>query len=250
MWKEVRTPLITVLFIFVGLFVFTKIFGPIPFSVRSVTTTKENHFTATGRGEVAAVPDTALINLGVTKNAPTVEAAQEEVNNIINQINKDLKGIGVEEKNIKTSNYSVSPQIDYGTGREVIRGYTVNANIEVRVNPIERANQAVDIATRNGANQVGGVQFVLDESEKEKLEDAARKIAIDNAKRKAQSIANAAGIKLGRIIDVQESEDGNQPIPFNRSLPLDAEVKQTEQTELNPGENKVVINVTLSYETY
>lgn len=250
MWQSVRVPFLTILFALLSLFVFTKIFGPIPFSVNSITTNKQNLFTVTGTAEVTAVPDTAMVSFGVNKNSPTTEAAKEDVNKIINQITQDLKALGVAEKDIKTSNYSINPDYDYTNGRQTPRGYTVSANIDVRLESVERANQAIDIVTRDGATQVGGVQFVLDDEEKAKLEEEARKEAIEKAKKKAESIAKAAGIRLGRIVDVQESGGDNDPRPYYSTMSDTKQANPEEPTQLNPGENKVVTTVSLSYETY
>src|ERR1051325_3414701 len=106
MWKSIQTPLLTVVFIFVGLLLYTKLAGPIPFTVNSISTVKQNLFTVDGTGEVTGVPDTALVSLGVNKNAATVEAAQTQVNEVINKVKADLKGLGIEDKDIKTVNYS------------------------------------------------------------------------------------------------------------------------------------------------
>lgn len=250
MWQSVRVPFLTILFALLSLFVFTKIFGPIPFSVNSITTNKQNLFTVTGTAEATAVPDTAMVSFGVNKNSPTTEAAKEDVNKIINQITQDLKTLGVAEKDIKTSNYSINPDYDYTNGRQTPRGYTVSANIDVRLESVERANQAIDIATRDGATQVGGVQFVLDDEEKAKLEEEARKEAIEKAKKKAESIAKAAGIRLGRIVDVQENSGGNDPRPYYGTMSDTKQANPEEPTQLNPGENKIVTTVSLSYETY
>ncbi len=250
MWQSVRVPFLTILFALLSLFIFTKIFGPIPFSVNSITTNKQNLFTVSGSAEATAVPDTAMISLGVTKTSPTVENAKEQVNEIINKITQDVKNLGVNEKDIKTSNYSVNPDYDYINGRETPRGYTVSATVDVKLDSIEKANSAIDVATRDGATQVGGVQFVLDDEEKAKLEEEARAEAIKKAKAKAASIARAAGIRLGRIVDVQESGGGNEPRPY---YGLTADTKQAnpeEPTQLSPGENKVISNISLSYETF
>jgi uncharacterized protein len=248
MWQSVRTPFLTIIFALLSLFVFTKIFGPIPFSVNSITTTKQNLFTVTGTAEVTAVPDTAMITLGVNKSNQTVETAQKEVNEIINKITQDLKNLGVDEKDIKTSNYSVNPEYDYTEGRQTPRGYSVAANIEVELDSVEKANSAIDAATRAGATQVGGLQFVLDDEKKKELESKARKEAIAKAREKAESIAKDAGIRLGRIVDVQENSDGG-PVPFYGGA-MDTKELSVDQTQLNPGENKVVSSVTLSYETF
>jgi uncharacterized protein len=254
MLKELKIPFFTVLFIFASFFLFTKLFGPLPFSVNSITTTKTNLFTVQGTGEATAVPDTALISLGVEKEAPTVEVAQKQVNEIINKITEDLKKLGVEEKNIKTTNYFVNPNNDFSTGKRISAGYIVSANMEVRIKPVEKANQAVDVATADGATQVGGVTFVLADEDQKKLEDKARVDAVKEAKEKAQSLANAAGIKLGRVVDVQETSGGfPQPMMYRTAeLKLDSAVGNpaVPPTELNPGENKISVTVSLSYETY
>ena len=251
MLKDLRIPFFTVLFFFLGFFIFTKIFGPIPFFVNSVTTQKESMFTVDGTGEVTVIPDTALVSLGVNKTASTVEAAQTEVNTIINKITADLKGMGVAEKDIKTVNYSVNPNYDYTGGRQRINGYNVNADIQVRIKPIDKANSAIDIATKDGATNIGGVQFIVDEAKRAELEDQARAEAIKNAKAKAESISKAAGIKLGQIVDVRESSQGGaQPLPYAMKARDAVSNEAAPATELNPGENKIISNVNLSYETY
>jgi uncharacterized protein YggE len=247
--NTLKTPLVTVLFIFLCLFLFTKLAGPIPFAVTSVTTAKDSLFTVEGQGEVTAIPDTALISLGVTKKAATVQDAQSQVNTIINQMTKDLKALGVEEKNIKTTNYSVNPEYDYTSGKQTLNGYTVNANIEVKVLPIDKANKVVDTATKDGANQVGNIQFVLNDAQQKNLENQARKEAIQNAKDKAATLSQEAGIKLGRIIDVKEtSTPAPRPVLYN-AMEKSADTASA-PTDLNPGENKVTISVSLSYETF
>lgn len=250
MWRDLKIPFFTVLFVFLGFFIFTKIFGPIPFFVNSVTTNKENLFTVDGDGEVSIIPDTASISLGVSKTAPTVAVAQNEVNTIINKITTDLKALGVQAKDIKTVNYSVNPNYDYSVGQQKVNGYVVSADIQVKIQPLDKANQAVDIATKDGATNVGGIQFVVDDKKRKELEGQARKEAIDNAKEKAQSISKAAGVSLGRIIDVQEVGNNSQP-PQYRMTAMDSKAsEEAPETELNPGENKITVTVSLSYETY
>lgn len=248
MFANLKTSFFTIFFIFLSIFIFSKIFGPLPFSVNSITTTKTNLFTVQGTGEATAVPDTAMVSLGVNKESSTVETAQKQVNEVINKITNDLKKLGVEEKNIKTTNYSVNPNYSYALGTQKINGYSVSANIEVKVKPIEKANQAIDIATADGATQVGGVQFVLDDEAQKKLENNARIDAVKVAKEKAQRLAGATGIRLGRIVDVQEST-GSFPRPIFQTAALE-KTDETAPTELNPGENKISITVTLSYETF
>lgn len=249
--QQVKTPLIVIVFFFLCLLLYTKLAGPIPFTVNSITTAKSSLFMVSGVGKSSGVPDTAMASFGVTKTAPTVEAAQEQVNEVANKITADLKALGIAEKDIQTSNYNVTPNYQYDpSGRQITNGYTVSENIEVKIKPVERANRAIDIATAAGANQVGGITFVLNDETKEKLQQQATEEAIRKAKQQAEMLAKAAGIKLGRIADVQTFQ--NEPVMMN-SYAADMRggvaMEAKNPTQLNPGENTVTINVTLGYET-
>jgi len=248
--KDLKISFFTILFIFIGLLLYTKLFGPIPFYVNNITTTKNSLFTVSGTGEVAIIPDTALLTLGVSKNASSVEDAKNQVNTVINQITQDIKKLGVDVKDIKTTNFNINPNYDYASAQQTIRGYSVDANIEVKLSPIDKANNAIDVATKDGATQVTGVQFILNDQSQKNAENQARIEAIKNAKDKAASISQAAGIHLGRIVDVQENPDS-----FPRPLPMMGALKTADSTaapptQLNPGENKINTTVSLSYETY
>lgn len=242
--QNVKTPLLTILFIFLGLFLYTKLVGPIPFSVNSVTTNKSDVFSVTGEGKATAIPDTAQLSLGVTKTSTTVASAQEQANTAANKIIEDLKNLGIAEKNIRTTNYSVSPNYDFSRGGQNITGYTVTQSLEVNVTPIDTANKAIDAATAAGGNIVGGVNFTFDDETKKELEQKARVEAVKMAKEKAESLANATGIRLGRIVDVQEST-GFEPRP----IMMQALEAKSADTQLQPGKNSISISITLSYET-
>ncbi|MBI2034703.1 MAG: SIMPL domain-containing protein [Candidatus Levybacteria bacterium] len=242
-----RGILFTVLAVFVIFYLFTKFFGPIPFSISSVTTTKTDLFTVEGVGEATGIPDTALLSLGVTKKAATIKDAQNQVNQAANAMIADLKKLGIDEKNIKTTNYSVYPDYDYTRG-QTITGYSVSENLEVKVTPIEKANQAIDIATKDGANMVGGITFILNEDIKKSIEQEARKDAVKKAKEKAQNLASAAGIRLGKIVNVQESQGYQPPIALESSMLKDGGTG--EPTQLTPGESTIRTSITLSYEIF
>ena len=248
--NSVQTAFFVVIFAFLSLYIFTKLFGPIPFSVNSVTTTKTDLFSVNAEGKASGIPDTAQVSLGVTKSASTVEDAKNQVNEVANNITSDLKGMGIEEKNIKTTDFSVNPDYDYTTpGSQKVKGYTVSQTLSVKITPLEKANKVVDAATARGANNLGGIQFMLNDDAQMKLEDQAREEAISKAKTKAESIAKAAGIHLGRIVNVMESPS-NPPVMFNSLKAADASGEVRNQTELQPGQNTVTVNVSLSYETY
>lgn len=247
---RLKVPVLTVLISLILFFVFVKVFGPIPFSVNSIVTNKADLFTVEGRGEASGVPNTAQFSVGVTKTAASVTAAQEEVNTASNKIVAELKKLDIDEKDIKTSDYTINPNIDYTAGKQNTTGYTVSATISVSLKEASNANKALDTATASGATTVNGVTFVLSDEDKEKLEDQARKEAIQKAKDQAIKISGQAGIRLGKIVNVYVSPISG-PMAYDK-MAVSNEMSRTEPavpTQLEPGENKVVIMVSLSYET-
>ena len=154
----------------------------------------------------------------------------------------------MKEKDIKTSDYQINPQYRFPETGEAqqITGYTVTQTLDIKVVDIDLANKAVDAAVKNGANLLGSVSFVLSEEDMSKLEDEARKEAIREARDKAESIAGLSGIKLGKIINIEENTGGGiVPLRAQGGSALEKDIS----TELSPGETKVEITVTLFYET-
>lgn len=245
---SLKITFLTVFFSFLLFYVFARLFGPLPFHITSVNTNKADLFTVSGTGEATAVPQTAKLSFSVVQQAASVEDAKEKVNKASNAINDKLKSLGIPEKNIKTVNYSVNPDYDYSSNARDIKGYTVVQTVAVEITPVEKANQAIDEATKLGANDVSGVQFVLDDDKKDELEQQAREIAIKKAKEKANRIANAAGIRLGKIVNVME--DNNQyPYMYDAKMEAAGGVIASAPTQLQAGENTVKMTVTLYYET-
>ena len=266
-WQQLKTPVLTAVFVLLGLFLWSNFSSMLPFGYHPPVS-KDALFTADGTAEITYIPDTALLYLGVNKTAATQEEAKNQANKVINQIIEDLGKVGIEKKYIKTTNFSVNQEYDYSvmpaeavpqekliapdSRRPKARGYTASANIEVRVKPLEKANQAIDIATQDGATQVSTSQLVLDEAQQKALESKARIQAIQNAKEKANDISKAAGIRLGRVLSVQENGGGGYPRPYLMMKSGDSagSAEAVPPTNIQPGENKVSVSVTLSYETY
>ena len=229
------------------LFIYTKLTGPIPFSVNSVSTNKNDTFNVTGEGKVIVQPDVALVTVGVVANGSSVKVAQDQINQNINKIAASIKSLGVEQKDIQTSNYSINPNYDYNSGIQRITGYQANTNLSIKVRDISKVNNVIDQATQNGANQVGGVVFEVDD--KTALQNEARQKAVTDAKTKAENAANIAGFSLGRIVNYNENFGGAMPpIQMNRNLAVGLAADEKLQTNVEPGSSEIVVNVTLSYE--
>lgn len=235
----------TILAFFILLFIYTKTVGPIPFSVNSITTSKSDTFNVTGEGTASVKPDIAVVNAGVIARGDTVKSAQDQLNSAINKVSEAIKKAGVEAKDIQTSNYNINPEYDFRGGPQRITGYTASTNLVIKVRNIDMVNQVIDEATANGANQIGGISFDVDD--KSKVEDEARKKAVESAKKKAESAANIAGFRLGRMINYSESFNGGpRPIPF--AVGMAESAIKAQDTVVEPGSSEIKVVVTLSYE--
>lgn len=237
-------PIIGVTSFFLLLFIFTKFFGPIPFSVSSVVTQKSTTFDATGTGKVTIKPDIAYVNAGIRVQSQSVKSAQEQINTIINKVSQSVKSLGVDGKDIQTTNYSVNPDYDYTQGSQKIKGYQASTTLAIKVRDIDKINSIIDSATQAGANEISGISFDVDD--KQKAENEARQKAVDEAKKKAQDVSKIAGFKLGRIINYSEGSYDLQPMPY-RALETTV-AAQDLKTQVESGSQDITITVTLSYE--
>jgi uncharacterized protein YggE len=160
-----------------------------------------------GQGKVYLTPDVSYINIGVHSEADTVTAALDDNTGKAQSIKDAILQFGVEEKDIQTSAFNVSPQQKYGPNGEMLGTfYVVDNTVIVTVRDLGQLGKILDAVTRNGANSINGISFdVLD---KEAALKEARTIAIDAAKQNAQDLAAAAGVQLGVVITMNVSEGG------------------------------------------
>lgn len=235
-----------VIVFFILLFVYTKFAGPIPLTVNNINTLNLTPLEVSGTGKAAAAPDKAIVNLGVTQTGQSVVETQKKTNSVANKIIDSLKNLGIQEKNIKTTNYSINPNYNFSETAQKITGYNVSQNFEVEV-PIEKTNEALDLATSNGANLLGNISFKLGDKKEQELKNKARKEAVDRAKSSAEGLAGASGIKLGKIINIRESIGGETPRLMMAGKAQGGESKT--ETSITPGETNVEITVTLTYQT-
>ncbi len=258
-----KVAIVVIVFFFLCLFLYTKLFGPI--FIANISN-DSNLFTVDGTGSASAVPTAATVTVGITKSASSIQEAQQQVNTIANQLTADFVKLGVNKTDIKTTNYSATPiptgiiyPMDSNTNggvasdialpvRPPIAGgnYQVSEDLVVKTNTTDLANKVVDTATKDGANVIGGVQFTFSDNEQTQLEDQARAKAITDAKSKAEKIAQESGLNLGKLVNVSEN-GGPQPVVFN-SMAKTSTAPAT--TQLLPGQNQVTVNVTLSYQTW
>lgn len=216
-------------------------------------------FSATGEGKVVAVPDVAEFSYGITNQGGKDLAVLQEQNSTKTQkINDFLKSKGIDEKDIKTENYSVEPRYQYYSCPEMggacppseIVGYTINQTVSVKVRDFKQVGSLLSGVVAAGANTVSQLSFTIDDPSK--VKDEARAMAITKAREQAESIAKAGGFRLGQLLSVDEAY---QPMPYYGlgmgGAMMEKDVRSAAPAmapAIQPGSQEVVVSVVLRYE--
>jgi len=207
-----------------------------------------NTISVAGAGEVYTKPDLALISFSVVIEAKTVGEAMSQNTEKMNNIISFIKEQGVEDKDLKTTSFNIYPRYDYNrassiypSGKRVLVGYEVSQQLQVKIRDLDKTGQIIEGAANKGANQVGNLQFTVENEDDFKKQ--ARKEAIEEAKTKAEELAGQLGVKLIRIINF--SEGGYVPMLYSESVMKGMGVGSP---DIEIGENKISITVNITYE--
>jgi len=201
--------------------------------------------TMQGRGEVRARPDMAIVSLGVVRQADTARDALDANNQAMQAVLQSLKSQGFEDRDIQTSNFSVAPRYDFSRpgSPPKLDGYEVSNQVTVTVRDLSKLGGLLDQAVSDGSNQIYGVAFAI--AAPEPLADAARKLAFEDALRKANLYADAAKVKIGPITRIEEQGGYRPPQPYVKSMRMAAEASQV---PIAQGEQSIEIDVSVSWE--
>lgn len=205
---------------------------------------QERSITISGKGEVVAIPDIAMVNLGYQSEQPTVAEAQQDNTDKINTLIERVKNMGISPQDIQTTSYNVWPRYDYIDGRQELRGYTVSQNVVVKVRDTSKISQVLALVGELGLNQVGGISFDIDEIET--VQQEARLEALQNAKLKAEQLANVMGVKLKKVISFSESS--NIPTYDNYARYAEGLGGGGAVPSIEQGSQEVTVTATITYE--
>lgn len=197
-------------------------------------------------GEVNAVPDIATIGAGVVSQAATAVAAMSDNARRTAATIAAIRKAGVAERDIQTTSISLSPQYRYAENQPpVITGYQASSRVSVRFRDIKAAGPILDSLVAAGANQIDGPTLSIDKPEP--LLDQARKKAIAAARERAALYAGAAGLNVKRIIAISEgSLEGPTPRPM--PMMMMARGKESADSSIEAGEQKLAISVSVTFE--
>jgi hypothetical protein len=211
---------------------------------------REAVVTVSGEGHAALAPDTAVVTLSVVKQAKSARDALDQNSKAMGAVLATLKDGGIAERDLQTTGFSIQPQYNYPTNNngqsqppELI-GYQATNSLSVRIRDLSKLGTIIDQAVGLGINQGGDIQFTNDKPDAA-LEEA-RKNAVADAMARAKTLTEAAGVKLGRVIEI--NEDSNRPMPpqpvFRAAM---AKQAGDGAVPVQGGENSYNVTVTVTF---
>jgi len=168
----------------------------------SATAFADSEITVSGTGEVMVPADTAIVSLGVSAVDREVLTAQSKANEAIAAIREALIAKGIRESDINTDYINIYAMYDYSGGTEQLTAYNANSTLAIRVTNIDQVGEAIDAAFGAGANTLNGISFSA--SDTKEAQQKAIRAAVEDAKEKAQVLADAAGLEIRGIEDIVE----------------------------------------------
>lgn len=239
-----------------------QMFGPTWFkNIRMEVTNRPyaREISVSGEGKVTAKPDIATITLSVVSEGSTVKDVTADGNTKMNAVNETIKKLGIDPKDMVTSAYYLSPQypeppVIYRDEENVTRtvttptisGYRLEQQLTVKIRNLDLVDDVLDTSVKAGTNQVGQLLFNIDD-DSEILKEA-RAEAFQKARTKAEEMAAAAGVRLGRIVTFYENA-GGYPMPYyGDAIMTKSEVAAAPAPTIEPGSREMVVNVSVTYE--
>ena len=211
---------------------------------------KASVITVSATGSAKAVPDIARLDLAVQREAKTARAALDANNKAMADVLKALRAEGIEDRDLQTSNFNIQPRYHYpksSSGRQKppqLIGYLVTNSLTVRVRDLDKLGSILDKSVTLGVNSGGGISFSSDNPVP--IIEEARKNAVTKAIAKAKTLTSAAGVQLGRIIEI--SEINRQPPRPRAMARMESAMAADAAVPIAAGENSYSVTVNVKWE--
>ncbi len=219
----------------------------LPTLAMAADTTPAPRIVVTGEGEAAIAPDIAILSLSVMREAKTAREALDANNAAMTEVIEAIKLFGIAARDIQTAGIQISPRYNYsnkpdGSQDAELVAYQVTNTLTVRVRDLIKTGEILDKAVSLGVNQGGGIAFANDDPST--AIDDARKKAVANAMAKAKSLSDAAGVELGRVLEITDQSFGARPMPIEAKA-FDA---RAGAPPVEAGENAYAVQVNMTFE--
>ncbi|WP_378943546.1 SIMPL domain-containing protein [Paracoccus sp. R86501] len=201
-----------------------------------------SRLSVTGEGLARIAPDMATVQLGVTTQGDSAKAAMDQNSGQQAAVVKALTDAGIDQAQIQTSGLNLNPLMKYDEDRApTVTGYQASNMVSVRVNDLARLGEVLDAIVSAGANEINGIEFSREDGAD--AQDDAREQAVTDARRKAEVLAEAAGLTLGPVLSIRDSQSsGGGPRPMMRM-----EAAMADSVPVQAGEMEMSSRVDIDY---
>ena len=218
-------------------------------AIAPAATQPQRTLTVNGAGQVNLTPDIAYIYIGVHTEMPSASEAMQDNNAQTQKVIDALKTLGVDEKDIRTTNFSIWPFDKYDPATGAPSGekyYSVDNTVYVTIRDLAKLGDLLDGVIVAGANTVNSIQF--DVADKTAAMKEARAAAVEDAKVQAQELANAAGVTLGQITSISFYDATPYPVfdGYGRGGGGGDAVQAA--VPIQPGQLTLTVTVSMAYE--
>ena len=192
------------------------------------------------------VPDVATLSTGVVTQAADANAAMRANAVQMDKVMAAIRAAGIGERDVQTSGINLNPQYKYvENAPPSIVGYQASNTVNVKVRDLSKLGKVLDAFVEQGANQVNGPSFEVDKPDE--AYDEARVAALKKAQARAQTYADALGLKVRRIVSISEGGASfPRPMPMMRAMAADAGFAK--ETSVSPGETTLSVNIDVVFE--
>jgi uncharacterized protein YggE len=220
-----------------------QLLGVVPGAGTTVSGTEPTGLSVVAQGTATGKPDLAMITLGVETRDPEAKNAAEQNDQQMAQVMSAFTELGIAEEDIQTVDYSIRAEIDYSNNEQRLLGYVVTNSVQVKIRDMSKVGAVLDAATGAGANNVYGIQFTFEDPSA--LREQARTEAMSEARKKADALAQLAGVGVGRPRYISESFV-EPPIYAERAAVAPAVGGGV--TPVSAGQLEVTVQVQVTYE--
>ncbi len=245
--KKGSSDSIKITWIIVGAIVILSIIALVVFlSLRPGTTINTN-----GVSQVKATPDIVSIYFNIQTNGSDAAQVKDENAEIVDEVTTGLLEIGITQEEITTENFNIYPDYDWSSGKQTLKGYraTHTMVVELPSNKIDQAGSVIDVGVDNGA-LISYINFELSLAKQNEYKALALKQATEDARIKADSIAQGLGKKVGAVVSIQDTGFYYNPWPIYRNDAMtlgSAEAKSAVSTNINPGQQDINAQVNVVF---
>lgn len=199
-----------------------------------------------GTGRVVVEPDIASVRLGVLVVRPTAAGAREAAAATMNAVLAAVAGQGIARRDMQTALLSLNPVTDYSpeSGPRVT-GYQVSNSVAITVRDLAKTGSVIDAGLGAGATSMDGLEFRLEDTSEAGV--AARTLAVEDARKRAQTLASSADVKLGGVTGIVEGDRQSIPFPADSGMRAMAMKVEAADTPVESGTQEITVSVVVTF---